>query len=209
MTRSRLAFAAALLVPAALLAVFAVPSQARANGVPVPVHLEYIDLSNWGPTDATGDAELMFAEGIVNLNADGLPRLDAELYQAWIVNSEVGDAISIGRFNSDSVGHVSYQGTLPPLADFGFDLLMITVEPEPDDAPQPSERRSLGGYFSLLGQPGMDGSVDGVGGSISAPGQLPNTGDAELITDIIRASSLAAAMALSVFVGLRLSRRTA
>jgi hypothetical protein len=199
----RLAWSAGLLA-VVIAASVSVPGSARANGVPVPVTLSYIDLSNWGPEDATGAAELIFAEGIVRIEAQGLTALTAEVYQAWLVNSEVGDAISIGRFNASASGDVSYQGTLPPIADFGFDLLILTVESDPDDAPQPSERRSIGGYFSLVGQALADGSVEG---GLDAPGQLPNTGAAGWTTDLIRFAALAGAMALSVVVGLRLSRQ--
>ena len=108
---------------------------ARSNGVPTLVNLNYIDLSNSGPEDASGVAELIFAEGIVRIDAEGLPMLSGERYQGWLVNSEQGDAISAGRFNADSEGVVSYEGVLPPLADFGFDLFILTIEPEPDDAP--------------------------------------------------------------------------
>lgn len=186
-------------------------SEARANGVPVPVELSYIDLSNWGPQDASGEAELIFAEGIIRIAADGLPRLDGSLYQAWLVNSEAGDAISAGRFNAGSTGHVSFEGTLPPIADFGFDLLILTVEPDPDTVPQPTEERSIGGYFSLVGVAGLDGAGGDAAGSagLQAPGSLPNTGDPMFLTDLIRVGALAMAMALSVLVGLRLSRRTA
>ena len=188
----------------------AAPGMARANGVPVSVDLAYIDLSNWGPQDATGTAELIFAEGIVRIEADGLPLLQDSLYQAWLVNSEAGDAISAGRFNASAAGHVSYEGTLPPIADFGFDLLILTVEPEPDNAPQPTEQRSIGGYFSLLGVAGVDGQGgEAQGGNLQAPGSLPNTGDPAFLTDMIRVGALAMAMGLSVVVGLRLSRRNA
>ena len=198
---------AAALVTALLIAA---PGLARANGVPVSVDLAYIDLSNWGPQDATGTAELIFAEGIVRIDADGLPLLQDSLYQAWLVNSEAGDAISAGRFNASAAGHVSYEGTLPPIADFGFDLLILTVEPEPDNAPQPTEQRSIGGYFSLLGVAGVDGQGgEAQGGNLQAPGSLPNTGDPAFLTDMIRVGALAMAMGLSVVVGLRLSRRTA
>lgn len=183
---------------------------AEANGVPVPVELSYIDLSNWGPQDATGLAELIFAEGIVRVSAEGLPPLTNQRYQGWLVNSEVGDAISVGRFNADADGRVSFQGTLPPISDFGFDLFILTVEPEPDDAPQPSPDRSIGGYFSLIGQPEADGAVEGgAGGSSAAPSELPNTGDALWTQDLVRFAALAGVMALSIFVGLRLGRRTA
>ena len=198
---------AAALVTALLIAA---PGLARANGVPVSVDLAYIDLSNWGPQDATGTAELIFAEGIVRIDADGLPLLQDSLYQAWLVNSEAGDAISAGRFNASAAGHVSYEGTLPPIADFGFDLLILTVELEPDDAPQPTEERSIGGYFSLLGVAGVDGQGgEAQGGNLQAPGALPNTGDPAFLTDMIRVGALAMAMGLSVVVGLRLSRRNA
>ncbi len=188
----------------------AAPGLARANGVPVNVDLSYIDLSTWGPQDATGTAELIFAEGIVRIEADGLPLLQDSLYQAWLVNSEAGDAISAGRFNASAAGHVAFEGTLPPIADFGFDLLILTVEPEPDTAPQPTEERSIGGYFSLLGVAGVDGQGgEAQGGNLQAPGSLPNTGDPAFLTDMIRVGALAMAMGLSVVVGLRLSRRTA
>lgn len=204
--------ARALVLAAGVLAgvlLMAAPTIVRANGVPVTVDLAYIDLSNWGPEDATGTAELIFAEGIVRIHADGLPTLTDSLYQAWLVNSEAGDAISAGRFNA-SAGGVDFEGTLPPIADFGFDLLILTVEPEPDTAPQPTEERSIGGYFSLVGVASVDGQGgEAQGGNLQAPGSLPNTGDPAFLTDIIRLGALAMAMGLSVVVGLRLSRRTA
>lgn len=196
-----------------VIAMAATAGQAHANGVPVLVPLSYIDLSNWGPEDATGEAELIFAEGIVRIRAEGMERLTGSQYHAWLVNSEVGDAIAAGRFNAAADGTVNYEGALPPIADFGFDLVIITVEPDPDDAPQPTQDRSIGGYFSLVGTPGADGvgaeTAGSAGGGLHAPGTLPNTGDAGFITDIVRVSALAMAMSLSIFVGLRLGRRHA
>ena len=134
----------------------------------------------------------------------------------WLVNSEQGDAVSAGRFNADASGKVAFQGTLPPISNFGFDLFIITVEPEPDDAPQPSVKRSIGGRFSLVGQRVADGTREGVsapaagsGGGAGAPGQLPNTGDADWHMDLVRAGALAGVMGLSIFIGMRLSRRHA
>ncbi len=203
-TLVRLAAIGALLLGGLLTA----PAErAAANGVPTPVDLSYIDLSNWGPEDATGVAELIFAEGIVRLTAEGLPRLDGERYQGWLVNSEVGDAISVGRFNASPDGDVDYRGTLPPISDFGFDLFILTVEPEPDDAPTPSSNRSIGGYFSLVGQPGPDGSIEGA--PAAAPSELPNTGGGWMTGDLARLGMLGGIMALSLVVGVRLGRRTA
>ncbi len=210
------ALVAAVLAAAGLASLLGARSPARANGVPTDVQLSYIKLSNWGPQDATGTAQLMFSEGLVNLTAQGLTPLSNEQYQGWLVNSQTGDAITFGRFNAAADGSVTYQGKLPPLSNFGFDLVILTVEPQPDDAPQPTAQRSIGGYFSLIGQTSPDGSSAsdaGAGtsgsGSLQSPGQLPNTGDPTLVTDIARVGVLLGIMGLSVFVGLRLGRRSA
>jgi len=207
--------AAVVAISGALLLAGSLTGTARANGVPTLVDLTYIDLSNWGPEEATGTAELLFAEGLVNVSISGLPELPSERYQGWLVNSQVGDAITVGRFNADAFGSISYQGVLPPIADFGFDLFVVTIEPEPDAAPQPSEIRSLGGYFTLIGEANSDESgTDNTGPATStdptnAPTELPATGDFALHSDIVRISLLLAVMGLSVFVALRLGRRAA
>ena len=196
---------APLLIAAVVLSVaLASPRTSHANGVPTLVELSYIDLSNWGPQEATGELELIFAEGIANVTAQGMETLSGLRYQGWLVNSESNDAISIGRFNADVLGNVLFQGVLPPIADFGFDLFIITVEPEPDEAPQPTTDRSIGGTFSLIGDVSTDGSNEV---TISQPSQLPNTGDATLITDVGRFGLLIGVMTVSVIVGMRLGRR--
>jgi len=198
---------------AAALALLASPAlPARANGVPTIVTLSYLDgLSNWGPTDASGSVELIFAEGYVRLSADGLPVLEGERYQGWIVNSQTNDAISIGQFNTTLDGEIRYEGVLPPIADFGFDLFILTVEPDPDDAPQPSAQRSIGGRFSLIGLPATDGSLatDTQSNGGISPQQLPNTGDPTLITDLVRIVILTGVLGLSVVAAVRMARRPA
>jgi hypothetical protein len=197
--------AAAAAVLLAILGPFA--GTARGNGVPTLVDLSYIDLSNAGPQDATGTAELVFAEGIVRVSAEGLTMLDGEVYQGWLVNSEEGDAISAGRFNAEADGTIEYEGVLPPIADFGFDLFILTIEPEPDDAPQPTEQRSIGGYFTLIGEPTEDGA--GSETALNEPGELPATGDFTLTSDLVRVGLLGGLMLLSIVVALRLARRSA
>lgn len=207
---------AAMLVAAlAGITLFAQPGPARANGVPTLVQLSYLDgLSNWGPTDAGGTVELIFAEGVVRLSADGLPAIEGERYQGWIVNSQTNDAISIGQFDASPDGEVRYEGALPPIAEFGFDLFILTVEPDPDDAPQPSPHRSIGGRFSLIGLPAADGTTaadtqGGATGAGASPQQLPNTGDPTLMTDLLRVAVLGGVLALSIVAAVRLARRTA
>ena len=112
---------------------------ARANGVPTLVKVGYIEgLSNWGPRDAGGTLELALGEGYAKLDVTGLPRLVNQKYQGWLVNSQSNDAVSIGTFNATAAGVIAHRGTLPAGSGFGFDLFIITVEPDPDDAPQPT-----------------------------------------------------------------------
>ena len=184
--------------------------RAHANGVPTVVKLAYIDgLSNWGPREATGTAELAFAEGTVRVDATGLPRLNAQRYEGWIVNSQTNEAVSAGTFNADGASKVAYNGTLPPINNFGFDLFILTIEPDPDADAKPSGQRSIGGRFTLVGQQTIsDGSrpADAQG---AAPGQLPNTGESWMHGDIVRLGVLLGAVALSLGVGVTLARRRA
>jgi hypothetical protein len=185
------------------------PSAAvHANGVPTIVKLAYLDdLSNWGPREATGTLELALGEGYAKVDAAGMQRLDRKRYQGWLVNSQSNDAISVGTFNATANGGVTHRGTLPPLSNFGFDLFILTVEPEPDDAPQPTSERSIGGRFSLVGQRIADGSLPGE--VLGGPRTLPNTGDGSWQADLLRAGLLLAALGLSLGAGLRLGRRQA
>ncbi len=219
----RIPLVLAVAATASVLATWPATRSVHANGVPTFVPLSYLaGLSNWGPEEAEGELELSFAEGYTRLTVAGLPRLTSTVYQGWLVNSESNDAISIGRFNADANENISYEGTLPTITDFGFDLFLLTVEPDPDDAPQPTSDRSIGGRFELVGETPADditpGDVLGAPGDASdasdAPGdistqpsELPNTGAADLLSDVQRTSLLIAAMALSVFAGVRLGRR--
>ena len=198
---------------ASVLATWPATRSVHANGVPTLVPLSYLaGLSNWGPEEAEGELELSFAEGYARLSVAGLPQLTSTVYQGWLVNSESNDAISIGRFNADASENISYEGTLPTITDFGFDLFLLTVEPEPDDAPQPTSNRSIGGRFALVGETPADdttaGDVSDTPSDVSTqPSELPDTGSADLLDDVKRTSLLIVAMALSVFAGVRLGRR--
>ena len=220
----------------ALALVAQAPGSARANGVPTFVDLRYIEgLSNWGPEDATGRLELSFAEGYAKVRATRLPQLERERYQGWLVNSQTNAAVSAGRFNADASGNAFLDGTLPLITDFGFDLFILTVEPEPDDAPQPTGRRTIGGRFALAsshegqrstgdvtnratqpstgsasqaGQAGQAGPAPAPGDVSNRPGQLPSTGEAPLLPDVVRGLMLLGAMVLSGALALRIGRRS-
>lgn len=196
----------------ALLAGAMLVAPAKANGVPTMVKLAYVDgLSNWGPREAAGTLELALGEGYAKVDATGLPALSRERYQGWLVNSQTNDSTSIGTFNASSNNTLSYRGTLPAMPNFGFDLFIITVEPDPDDSPTPSAKRAIGGRFSLIGQRNPDGSFadpstfNGGGG----PRQLPNTGDNTLASDLVRVGLLLGGLTIAVVTAIRLGRRHA
>jgi hypothetical protein len=198
----------AAIVIAACAGMIVAPGHGNANGVPTAVELRYLDgLSNWGPSDATGRLELSFAEGYARVRAQRLPALERGRYQGWLVNSETNDAISAGRFNADASGVATLDGTLPLITNFGFDLFILTVEPEPDDAPQPTTNRSIGGRFAIAGTSALDQRLPG--DVTNRPGQLPTTGEAPLLPDVIRGAALLGALGASGLLGLRLGRRSA
>lgn len=182
----------------------------HANGVPTIVRLAYIEgLSNWGPRDASGTLELALGEGYAKLDLQKMERLTGKKYQGWLVNSQSNDAVSIGTFNAGANGTVAHRQTLPAIADFGFDLIIITVEPDPDDSPTPTSERSIGGRFSLVGARTADGLAGEPLGGAVGPKQLPNTGVNWLPADIIRIALLLGAGAVAVVAGLQLGRRHA
>ena len=187
-------------------------SHAHANGVPTLVRLSYLEgLSNFGPKDASGTLELSLGEGYAKVDAVGLPKLTAQKYQGWLVNSQSNDAVSIGTFSAGAQT-TSYKGTLPTVPNFGFDLFLITVEPDPDDAPTPSSQRSIGGHFSLIGQRNPDGTLadPATGGGINGgPRALPNTGDGSLTADLVRVSALIGTLGIAGVAAVRLGRRHA
>ncbi len=166
---------AVLLVAALLLGVGTV-APVRANGVPLRIALTYLSgLSNWGPQDATGSVEMSFAEGIVKLDAHGLPQLTGQQYQLWLVKSATNRAFSLGTFNAEANGAVSYSGKISGIDGYDYDLVQITVEPAPDPDPAPAAQRSIGGFFTPIKQ--VDNGSGGISSDVQ-PASLPNTGDA-------------------------------
>jgi hypothetical protein len=154
--RADLALRLALLLSALLTASVArLPAPASANGSTIRVALSYLPgVSNWGPDNATGMVELVRAEGDVRLSVLGLPRLTDGLYQLWLVDLKSGTQYSLGKFNVTANG----QGDLETVADIQnvqFDLVVISVEPEPDPSSNADSRLSIAGrYAAPVATPG-------------------------------------------------------
>src|SRR5215211_2181972 len=94
-----LAAATALLTPA---------NPVQANGTPIRITLRFMPgLSNFGPQNATGVAELITSEGEVRLTAAGLQKpADNEEYALWISSDETNERLRLGtvQVNDSGVG---------------------------------------------------------------------------------------------------------
>jgi len=122
---------------------------ARAEEAPITVPLSYIvNLSNWGPTTATGTAQVWRTEAEVRLNVAGLSVLTGQRYACWLVNMQAGAFLAVGRFNVGNDGtatlDVSMQGSVPD----GYTTVLITVQPDPETKQgTPSKLYSIAGFF--------------------------------------------------------------
>ncbi len=154
-----------------ILIVFALPGpmpRALANGTPVRVVLGYMPgVSNWGPTDAAGVAELVFQEGEVRLSVVGLPRLSEGAYNIWLLRTAGSRAYNLGRFNAGPDGTARLDYILPePIPEENWDLMLISVEGG-EAASAPGPRRSIAGR------------IEPPEGRGPMPAELPRTGGAE------------------------------
>jgi hypothetical protein len=147
--------------------------RAEANGVPIRIPLTWLSgLSTYGSPEAAGEAELSFAEAVIRLDARGLPALAGESYRIWLVKSGTNRSVAVGSFKGSANGVAGYTGKLN-VEGYDWDLLIVTVEPEPDADPAPSDRRTIGGFFQSLKRQDNPGSV----GTDTQPATLPDTGD--------------------------------
>lgn len=130
------------------IAVFA--GHVAANGAPIKIFLNYLpEFSNYGPAEARGEALVSIGEAWVEVTAEGLPQLNGELYQAWLVSADNQTIVDIGTFNADAEGRVSYFIELESVPDVEYRYFMITVESDPDSNPEPDSRRTISGIFPI------------------------------------------------------------
>ncbi|MCL4533661.1 MAG: hypothetical protein M1370_00665 [Bacteroidetes bacterium] len=159
-----LSAAMALLSLGSLLAIGSQP--VSANGAPVKVILTYLSgVSNWGPTSATGVAEVIEKEGQVNVSVVGLPPLTEDTYAGWLINTTTNEMLNVGRFNADQSEVVKTSLVLSTeIPDKSWNLFLVTVEPRNSTPKAPDERKSIGGYFPDTVEANRQ------------PAQLPKTG---------------------------------
>lgn len=119
-----------------------------ANGAPVKIFLNFLpDFSNYGPIDASGVAQISIGEAWINLEAQAMPVLTNEKYEAWIQEVDTNKVYSLGKFNANADGSVKYALELDDLPVKEYRYLFITVEPDPDPSSDPDQRVSIAGLF--------------------------------------------------------------
>lgn len=166
LTTALLAAVAVLLATA--LALVAPAEPARANGTPIRIVLKYLNgVSNFGPQNATGVADLITSEGEVRLLTASLQKLaDNEEYTVWISTADPKDRMRLGSFQVNDAGvgrlDIVVQSGIP---EKEWDQMVVTVEAKGSTPPAPSEKRAIAGTFSM--HPNDPGN---------APRVLPNTG---------------------------------
>jgi len=132
-----------------LVCITLLPTTAHAEETPVTVPLAYIaNFSNYGPTTATGTAQVWRSDAEVRLIVNGLPMLSTQKYACWLVDQQAGLFLPVGRFNVSNNGSavvdVSLHGSLPT----GYNMVLITIQAEPDPNPNtPSKLYSIAGNF--------------------------------------------------------------
>jgi hypothetical protein len=164
----RVASSLLVVIIASALAGPPMPAQACRDGcTPINLILSYLpEISNWGPTKATGVVELVMAEGEARGRVTGLPPLTSEVYQAWLVNTRTDETLPFGSFNTDQSQRAQFRFILAEdIPDRDWNLFLVTVEPSLDAEPaRQSDKRGIGSFF-----PGRDQER-------LLPAELPNTG---------------------------------
>jgi len=153
---------------ALLLALWVAPAPAAANGTPIRVVLSYLTgVSNWGPENATGVAELVTSEGEVRMTANGLSRLNGDHYVLWLLTAGNQQAQALASFNATTDGVARVDLVLErAIPDADWSLVLVSVESDGAQPSQPSNRRSIAGRVTTPA-PGQGGV---------RPSELPRTG---------------------------------
>lgn len=138
----------ALAVLTALIALAGGVAPALANGASRTIYMSYLaDVSNWGPRDATATATVNVGEGTIRLEATGLPSLQDEVYEVWLVTADRGTWATLGRFEAGASERTVYEGEVSGVEVVDYRYLVLTVEAAEDPDPSPSGVCSIGGVF--------------------------------------------------------------
>jgi hypothetical protein len=177
-----------------------IPAIARANGTPIRVRMAYQPpFSNAGPEDATGTIEIAFDDGEVHGDIEGLTQEAGTQYEVWLYNSKTEEILSLTTFQADPAGVTRFDALFEePIPEDDWDLVVLTIEDDPDSSPEPDSRWSLVGTFA-------DAEIV----EETVPETLPETGnragpseDAPLYAGLVLGGALAAGFAIALYAPL-------
>jgi len=173
----------------------------QANGTPVTIVLSYLDgVSNFGPRNATGVAEITTKESELHLTATGLQRLSGDEYEVWIANTNTSRRMALTRFNAGEDGKAVLDLVVnQEIPDIGWNLMMLSVEPQGTSSAEPNNRRSIAGRFP------DPSTVQGQPGALPRTGGGPDTGG-PMVSPLLIVALLSAA-ALGVTAGAVFTRK--
>lgn len=156
-------------------------------------------------------ALVSFGEAWVDIQAQGLPQLSGQLYEAWLARTETSDMISLGKFNADASGQVAYHVEFEQLPEADYRYFFISVEPDPDPSLEADARRTLAGVFpnaeviQVTGTP-TPTLAPGVTPTPGAPAALPVTGNLKILYWPLVLGAVSLGM-IFILTGLFYSRR--
>ncbi|MEZ4520611.1 MAG: hypothetical protein R3A46_03045 [Thermomicrobiales bacterium] len=175
-----------------------IPAIALANGTPIRVQVAYQPpYSNAGPEDATGTVEIAFSDGEVHGDIEGLPVQPDSHYEVWLYNTKTEEILSLTTFEADDSGATQFDALFDePIPEDGWDLVVITIEDEPDSSPDPDSRWSLVGTFS-----GTDVEAEVVPAELPRTGSRPGPSDnAAMYGALVVGGALAAGIVIALVV---------
>jgi hypothetical protein len=189
-------------------------STVAANGVPQLVKLTYLDgISNTGSRDAEGVLEFSFAEAYAKVTADGLePLAKGQSYQGWLTKSGGSESLNIGVLEIEPTGLARLDAELPVISDYSYDFFLITLEAGEGKAAEPSDSKTIGGFFSIImPQPSATASTDTRPdrpvSEPSKPTTLPATGTIDTDGAVLRSALLLVLIFASISLSIHWGRR--
>ena len=96
-------------------------------------------------TSTSNNTSVEATTGLDELTIDNLAPLEAGLYEGWVVQGD--DKLSFGTFNTDEDGNVIGELSLDGITAQDGDTVAISIEPVPDDDPEPSPVIVLAGII--------------------------------------------------------------
>ncbi|MEZ4569665.1 MAG: hypothetical protein R2849_04925 [Thermomicrobiales bacterium] len=146
-----------------------IPAIALANGTPIRVQVACsATVLERRPRRRDGTVEDALPATAGCGDIEGLPVRPDSHYEIWLYNTKTEEILSLTTFEADDSSATQFDALFDePIPEDGWDLVVITIEDDPDSSPDPDSRWSLVGTFS---------GTDVVEAEVIARRRLPRTG---------------------------------